>query len=134
MAEKCAEGEVVLFASDPNFRGFTTGTQKLVWNAIFADHTSPDASGGCGGTAAPRSVRVGPGATALPGLALITVPAAARAAVVAAVGERARVTPLPHGLVRVAWPVGDGDGRSVLAAVLDRLGPVRDQVVVARVP
>ncbi len=134
VAEKCAEGEVVLFASDPNFRGFTTGTQKLVWNAIFADRTSPDASGGCGGAAAPREVRVGPGATALPGLALITVPAAARAAVVAAVGERARVTPLPHGLVRVAWPVGDGDGRSVLAAVLDRLGPVRDQVVVARVP
>ena len=77
---------------------------------------------------------VGPGATALPGLALITVPAAARAAVVAAVGDRARVTPLPGGLVRVAWPVPDGDGRSVLGAVLDRLGPVRDQVVVARVP
>lgn len=134
MAEKYDAGRVVLFAGDPNFRAFTTGTQKLIWNAIFAGDTSPDAPDASRVVSpTPRSARsVDP--TALPGLALVTVPESARAAVLALVGDRAQVTPLGNGLVRVAWPVGDRDGRSVLSAFLDRLGPVRDQVVSARVP
>jgi hypothetical protein len=29
------KGRVVSFAADPNFRGYTDGTQKIVWNAIY---------------------------------------------------------------------------------------------------
>ena len=33
--EPAGSGRVVLFASEPNFRGYTTGTQKVLWNALF---------------------------------------------------------------------------------------------------
>ena len=133
VAEKYADGRMVLFAGDPNFRAFTTGTQKLVWNAITVDDPSPDA---------PDASRLAPGrrvsgsgdASRLTGLGTITVPSASGDAVAAALGRGARISRLPGGLVRVTWPVGDVDGRSVLAGVLGRLGPLADQVVAARVP
>ncbi len=133
VAEKYDAGRVVVFAGDPNFRAFTTGSHKLLWNAIFADDTSPGAPDASRVVTAARPLP-GTDATALPGLAIVTVPASARDAVVAAAGNRATVTALPGGLVRVTWPVGDRDGRSVLSAFLARLGPVADQVVAARVP
>lgn len=134
VAEKYDAGRVVLFAGDPNFRAFTTGAQKLIWNGIFADDTSPNAPDASRfASPSPRSA-ASADPTALPGLALVTVPESARGAVLAVVGNRAQVTSLGNGLVRIAWPVGDRDGRSVLSALLDRLGPVRDQVVAARVP
>jgi hypothetical protein len=33
--EPAGDGRVVLFASEPNFRAYTTGTQKVLWNALF---------------------------------------------------------------------------------------------------
>ena len=33
--ERYRRGRVVAFAADPNFRGFTAGTQRIVWNAIY---------------------------------------------------------------------------------------------------
>ncbi|MGH8870112.1 MAG: M14 family zinc carboxypeptidase [Actinomycetes bacterium] len=33
--EPSGDGRVVLFAGDPNFRAFTDGTQRLLWNAVF---------------------------------------------------------------------------------------------------
>jgi hypothetical protein len=33
--EPAGSGRVVLFASEPNFRAYTTGTQKVLWNALF---------------------------------------------------------------------------------------------------
>ena len=30
-------GRAVLFSSDPNFRAYTAGMQKVLWNALFAD-------------------------------------------------------------------------------------------------
>ena len=35
--EPAGSGRVVLFASEPNFRAYTTGTQKVLWNALFGD-------------------------------------------------------------------------------------------------
>jgi len=35
--EPYADGRVVLFAGDPNFRGFTEGTQQVLWNAVLGD-------------------------------------------------------------------------------------------------
>lgn len=39
--EPAGDGRVVLFAGDPNFRAFTDGTQKVLFNAMFG----PDPSG-----------------------------------------------------------------------------------------
>jgi hypothetical protein len=33
--ERFGEGRVVVFASDPNFRAFTDGLQKVLWNAVY---------------------------------------------------------------------------------------------------
>lgn len=33
--EPYRRGRVVAFAADPNFRGYTDGTQKILWNAIY---------------------------------------------------------------------------------------------------
>jgi hypothetical protein len=33
--EPYGDGRVVLFATDPNYRAFTQGTQELLWNALF---------------------------------------------------------------------------------------------------
>jgi hypothetical protein len=33
--EPTGQGRVVLFASEPNFRAYTTGIQKVLWNALF---------------------------------------------------------------------------------------------------
>ena len=38
--EPYADGRVVAFAGEPNFRAFTDGTQKILWNAVYgADPT-----------------------------------------------------------------------------------------------
>ena len=33
--EKYGDGRVVVFAGEPNFRGFTDGMQKVLWNAVY---------------------------------------------------------------------------------------------------
>ena len=33
--EPAGDGRTVLFASEPNFRAYTTGMQKMLWNALF---------------------------------------------------------------------------------------------------
>ena len=72
-------GRVVLFASDPNFRAFTDGTQKILWNALLGGEPAPAAAATAAArtaaTAAARQV------TDLGGDLLVTVrPGAAKAA------------------------------------------------------
>jgi len=38
--ERYGDGRVVVFAGEPNFRGFTDGTQKIVWNAVYGRDTT----------------------------------------------------------------------------------------------
>lgn len=134
VAEKYADGRTVLFAGDPNFRAFTTGTQKLVWNAITVADPAPRAPDASRVATAGRVRPGGADPTGLSGRGILTVPASLEAAALRAAGTGATATPLPGGLVRVSWPVPDVDGRSVLAGVLARMGSARDQVVAARVP
>ena len=42
--ERYSAGRVVLFASDPNFRAFTDGTQKILRNAVLG--ADPATAGG----------------------------------------------------------------------------------------
>ncbi|HET9723859.1 MAG TPA: M14 family zinc carboxypeptidase [Actinomycetota bacterium] len=39
--EPVADGRVVLFTTDPNYRAFTQGSQELLWNALFGPDPSP---------------------------------------------------------------------------------------------
>lgn len=132
VAERYDAGRTVLFAGDPNFRAFTAGTQKLVWNAITADDTSPGAPDASRTSGPARAGGADP--TGLAGRGVLTVPSALRSRALDAAGAGATATTLPGGLVRITWPVADVDGRAVLAGVLVRMGSARDQVVAARVP
>ena len=48
--EAYADGRIVLFAGEPNFRGFTEGTQSILWNAVVG----PDPAQLANGTQAQR--------------------------------------------------------------------------------
>jgi len=42
--ETYGQGRVVSFAGEPNFRGFTDGTQQILWNAMFGGDPAPNAA------------------------------------------------------------------------------------------
>ncbi len=42
--ETYERGRVVSFAGEPNFRGFTDGTQKILWNVIYGRDPAPTSS------------------------------------------------------------------------------------------
>lgn len=42
--ERYGDGRVVAFAGEPNFRGFTNGMQKVLWNAVYGPDPSAAAS------------------------------------------------------------------------------------------
>ena len=41
--ERYGDGRVVAFAGEPNFRGFTDGTQKVLWNAVYGPDPKAEA-------------------------------------------------------------------------------------------
>ena len=51
--EPVGKGRSIVFATEPNFRGFTDGTQTLLFNALFGD--DPAATTVRSGTAARRA-------------------------------------------------------------------------------
>ena len=50
--EAVGDGRVIVFSSDPNCRGFTQGTQRVLWNAIFGPDPSGTAPAAPAGSAA----------------------------------------------------------------------------------
>ena len=131
--EPSGDGRVVLFASDPNFRAFTDGTQKILRNALLG--ADPAA------VAAPTPARPAiPAATVLDAaddLVLTVRPAAAArlAALLHRHGAQATVLAAPG---KVSYRVDLG-GRPAeeLPWVRDLVGAVRglgDQVIAVRVP
>jgi len=136
--ESYGEGRVVLFASDPNFRGFTSGTQTMVWNAVFG--AAPASNGTLEGTArererAAQSVR---GLAALGGRVVVTVragAATAAASVVEASGvapERVRREP-SAGTVRFVLAVPPAQDR-VVSRLVDGLAALGDDVLAVYAP
>lgn len=125
--EAYGDGRVTLFPSDPNFRGYTTGTQQLVLNAVFG----PEPGDLEQGTAAERQ-RAARSERRLPDLSdavLVTVREDAAAGAAAALGGEVgaglvRRVALPGPAVRFVVSVSPERERKVadLAAAVSGLG------------
>jgi hypothetical protein len=133
--EAYRDGRVVLFASDPNFRAFTDGTQQVLWNALLG----PDPAALAAGTARQRSAAVAAAAEVpdLGGALLVTVrPAAAGRAerLLATYGLDATRTAVSGGTRLTVTGFGTADRNPVtkdLVRALQRLG---DAVEAVRLP
>ncbi len=137
VAERYADGRVVLFAGDPNFRAFTDGTQRILWNAILGGDPAPAGVDAAAAPAATASAAAAArGVHQLGDDATVTVTAAKQASVLSAVrasGWTPRVDQLGGNLVRISWHVPDSDGRPELARLLDRIDTGQG-VLSARIP
>ena len=137
--EAYADGRVVLFASEPNFRAFTEGTQSVLWNAVVG----PDPQQLFNGTQRQRDRAAAAAGrlTDLRGSLVVTVrpTAGSRAAgALAAAGVATRrVQSVPAGgLTRFVVPVAPG--RTLDAALVRRvvaeLAPLGDDVLAVYAP
>jgi hypothetical protein len=133
--ERYSGGRVVLFASDPNFRAFTDGTQKILRNAVLG--ADPGSS-----VAAPASARTAAAAAAgqvadLVGDLLVTVrPALAdrTGALLASYGLDVTRSAAAGGTrLRVAG-FGSGDRNPVTKDLVRDLRGLGSGVVAVRVP
>ncbi len=133
--ERYSGGRVVLFASDPNFRAFTDGTQKILRNAVLgadpATLASPSAAARSAATSAATQV------VDLGGDLLVTVqPALAdrAGALLASYGLGVtRSTAAGGTRLRVAG-FGDGDRNPVTKDLVRDLHGLGSGVVAVRVP
>ena len=126
--EPYADGRVVAFAGEPNFRAFTDGTQKILWNAIYgADPTgrtvplSATAEQRRQAAAAARSLRTYDGRVVLT-LRAASVGDASRPRSSGPVSTRSSNAPTARPATRFLAP--DGDGRELVR----RLGPALRRV------
>lgn len=134
VAERYADGDVVAFAGDPNFRAFTDGTQRILWNAIKGRQVvAPKALDASRTDARTTSARdAARHYQPANGRAVLTVHRADADRAAKAIGSRVRRTDLGGGLVRLSWRSADEDGRAVLSTLLAKLDGI--EVVAARVP
>ncbi len=139
--EAYGDGSVVLFASEPNFRAFTDGTQKILRNALAGPdrHKPAHGPGGPAGAAERRSaVQAAAGVDDLGGDLLVTVRRAAadRAeAVLAGNGLQATTVPTRAGTVQLRVEgFGAADESAVTRAVVRDLAALGDAVLAVRLP
>ncbi len=144
--EPYADGRVVVFAGEPNFRAFTGGTQQILWNAMFGPdpswmHAARTAGAGqqakwaTARAAAAESVR---GLTDMDESLVLTVRASAAGAtdqVLAEYGLSAQPEPIGSGQVRYVVPMRTADQSPVARDLsVDLRQQVGDGVVAARFP
>jgi hypothetical protein len=119
--EPYADGRVVAFAGEPNFRAFTDGTQKILWNAVYgadpAARTTPLR------TTADERRRSAESARSLRSYDSAL--------------DRAGVDPVVErgdGQTRYLFTAPDGDGRELVRRLAPALQDVEDDLVAFRVP
>ena len=137
MDEPYADGRVVAFAGEPNFRAFTDGTQKILWNAIYG--ADPAGRAVPLRTTAEARHQAAVAARALQsydGRVVLTLRGARSASVEAAL-DRAGVDPVierADGQTRYSFVAPDEDGRYLVRRLTPTLRKVEDSVVALRVP
>ncbi len=136
--EPYADGRVVLFAGEPNFRGFTEGTQTMVWNAVFgADAPAARAPASTRGQRV-HAAELARDLTELAGRIVVTVRSGAAAeaadAVAAAGFDRAAVhRERAAGQTRFVLRPRDGQPRAV-SRLVAALAPLGDDVLAVYAP
>lgn len=136
VAERYRKGRVVVFAGDPNFRAFTDGTQRILWNAIVVPDPAPRAPD-ASRVAARRPVDATPAPAAYAQRLVVTARATAEGRVLRALdgyGTDRQVESLADGLVRVSVATPDTDGSVREDRVVARLRDLGTRVVAVRVP
>lgn len=137
VAEEYVDGQLVLFAAEPNFRAFTTGTQQLVWNAMFGPDPAPArpaarvAERRAEAAAAARELRT------LTGRMVVSVrPSAADSvrAIFARYGVDARSWRVAPGKTRFAVPMRSAEQSPYARDVVADLSRLGSKVVAVRVP
>ena len=137
VAEEYVDGQLVLFAAEPNFRAFTTGTQQLVWNAVFGPDPAPArpaarvAERRAEAAAAARQIRT------LTGRMVVSVrPDAADSvrAIFARYGVDARSWRVSPGKTRFAVPMRSAEQSPYARDVVADLSRLGSKVVAVRVP
>ena len=133
--ERYVDGRVVLFASDPNFRAFTDGTQKILRNAVLGPDPAPLRAG----TSADRTAATA-AAQAVPDLSgdlLVTVrPGLAdrTGQLLTSFGLTATRSAADGGVrLRVAG-FGSSDGNPVSRSLVRALRELGDGVLAVRLP
>ena len=125
------------FAGEPNYRAFTDGTQKILWNAIYG--ADPAGRAVPLRTTAEARHQAAVAARALQsydGRVVLTLRGARSASVEAAL-DRAGIDPVVEradGQTRYSFVAPDEDGRYLVRRLTPTLRRVEDSVVALRVP
>lgn len=140
--ESYGKGRVVSFAADPNYRGYTDGTQKILWNAIyganprFVHHHGP-ADQRALTLARARAAAAVSQLRSYAGKLVITAQASASSdvsALIAKYGSKAQVVSVGHGLVQFLVRVGDPEISRFATPLVQDLSGLGAEVVSVRFP
>jgi hypothetical protein len=134
--EGYGEGRVVLFAAEPNFRGFTDGTQQILWNAMYGRDprgsriASTPAQRDAAVLASRRIVQLG-------GKLIVTVrtpSGASTRAVLDQYGLDSAVQRMGPGLMRFVVTTPNAEDSGVMRDVVRGLAALGPDVLAVRVP
>jgi hypothetical protein len=135
--ERYRGGRVVSFAADPNFRGLTDGTQKLLWNAIYG--ADPVADRGVVRLPAKRA-KAAEAASELrryDSRMIVTLEASAASAarhIFAGYGLSPRATGLKGGVVQFRIPMDSAEESTFARGLATDLAGLGDRLLAVRLP
>jgi hypothetical protein len=134
--ERYGSGRVVVFAGEPNFRAFTDGTQRILWNAVYGPDPRARVAVGSGAeraAAAAAARRL----VEYDGRLVVTVEAGVQRAAARAFG-RAGLAPkamrVAPGRLRYLVPLGSAEESRYARELVVDLSRLGEAVVAVRVP
>lgn len=135
--ERYGAGRVVSFAADPNFRGYTSGTQKLLWNAVYGPNPSGKAAVPGIERLRAAAARAAADLRHYTNQMVVTVRAEAQAKaeqVFAGYRAPAKAAVLPGGIVQYRIRMASAEESSFARSLLSDLAALGDDVLAVRLP
>ena len=133
--ERYGAGRVVAFAGEPNFRGFTDGTQKVLWNAVYGP--DPAALARAGAADRKQAARSANALATFQDRMIITVRSGATTAVedlLDAYGVKAQTSSLDAGLTQYRIATGPAEESSYARQLAADIAGIGSGVVSLRLP